>query len=179
MSKNAIMRFLPLIIFAAVFGLLGSMLLDSSRNPAEIKSVLINQPVRPFTLPGLGGDAPLNHTELAKGEVYVVNFFASWCVPCRAEHDQLMALKDSGVKLIGIAYKNEADEALAFLDELGDPFMHRVADFDGRVGVEFGVTGVPETFIIRGDGTIAYKQYGPLLEFNYADFMAAYNEVIQ
>lgn len=176
MKNNTIVRFLPLIIFLAMIGLFGKML-TTNRNPAEIKSVLINQPVRAFTLEGLGGDAPLAHTDLAKGNVYVINFFASWCIPCRAEHEQLIALQKSGVKIIGIAYKNEPEKALAFLDELGDPYMHRVSDLDGRVGIEFGVTGVPETFIIRGDGTIAYKQYGPLLDYNYDSFITAYNEV--
>lgn len=178
MTKTLIVRLLPLVIFLAMMGLFGKML-TSDRNPSEIKSVLINQPVRAFSMEGLGGDNTLTHTDLAEGDVYVVNFFASWCVPCRAEHDQLMALKDEGVNLIGIAYKNEPREALAFLDELGDPYMQRVSDLSGRVGIEFGVTGVPETFIIRGDGTIAYKLYGPLLRHNYADFMAAYKEVVQ
>lgn len=179
MNKHAIIRFLPLIVFLAMAGLLGKMLF-SDRNPAEIKSVLINTPVRAFTLDGLrDSDTGLSHSDLAKGKVYVVNFFASWCVPCRAEHAQLMALQEAGIKIIGIAYKNEPADAISFLDELGDPFAHRIVDLDGRVGIDWGVYGVPETFIVRGDGTIAYKHFGPLLDYNYADFMKAYDEVIK
>ena len=176
MNKNAIIRFLPLILFLAMIGLFGKMLM-TDRNPAEIKSVLIGQPVRAFTLNGLGGDDRFKHTDLAQGEVYVVNFFASWCIPCRAEHEQLMALKNSGIKVIGIAYKNDADKALEFLGELGDPYARRALDLDGRVGIDWGVYGVPETFIVSGDGIIAYKHFGPLLDYNYEAFITAYNGV--
>ena len=176
MNRKDIIRYLPLILFLAMIGLFGKML-TTDRNPSEIKSVLIGQPVRAFTLEGLGGDADLSHTDLAAGQVYVVNFFASWCVPCRAEHEQLMALKESGINVIGIAYKNEPAKALDFLEELGDPFVRRAVDLDGRVAIDWGVYGVPETFIISGDGTIAYKHFGPLLKYNYEDFMTAYKEV--
>lgn len=176
MNRKDIIRYLPLIIFIAMIGLFGKML-TTNRNPSEIKSVLIGQPVRAFTLKGLGEDAALNHTDLAAGQVYVVNFFASWCVPCRAEHEQLMALKENGINVIGIAYKNEPDKALAFLNELGDPYVQRAVDLDGRVGIDWGVYGVPETFIVNGDGVIAYKHFGPLLKYNYEDFMTAYKKV--
>lgn len=175
-NRKDIIRYLPLIIFIAMIGLFGKML-TTNRNPSEIKSVLIGQPVRDFTLKGLGNDAVLNHTDLATGQVYVVNFFASWCVPCRAEHEQLMALKESGVNVIGIAYKNDPDKALSFLDELGDPYVQRAIDLDGRVAIDWGVYGVPETFIVNGDGVIAYKHFGPLLKYNYEDFMTAYRKV--
>jgi cytochrome c biogenesis protein CcmG, thiol:disulfide interchange protein DsbE len=176
MTKNTILRFLPLILFLAMIGLFGKMLM-TERNPAEIKSVLIGQPVRAFAIQGLGNDAPLSHTDLATGEVYVVNFFASWCVPCRAEHEQLMALKASGIDVIGIAYKDTPNKAQAFLDQLGNPYSRSALDLDGRVGIDWGVYGVPETFIVRGDGVIAYKHFGPLLKYNYEDFMTAYREV--
>jgi len=94
----------------------------------------------------------------------LVNFFASWCVPCRAEHDNLMKLAgELKIPIIGIAYKDDPKRSLAFLDELGTPFTKTAQDRDGRVGIDWGVTGVPETFLIDGDGIIRYRHWGPIV----------------
>jgi len=158
-------RFAPLIFVAALFGMFLYLMTQDDRNIREIKSVLIGKPVPAFSLPGLSADAEgLTSADLKTGEPVLVNFFASWCVPCRAEHDSLMALAgDHGVKIIGVAYKNEPARALAFLDELGNPFARTASDLNGRLAIDFGVTGVPETFIIDGSGVITYRHWGPIV----------------
>ena len=109
-------------------------------------------------------DGPgLATADLKAGQVVLVNFFASWCVPCRAEHPVLMALKKRGiVPIYGINYKNKADEARGWLNELGDPYTRLGADENGRVGIDWGITGVPETFVVDGGGRIRYRQWGPI-----------------
>jgi cytochrome c biogenesis protein CcmG/thiol:disulfide interchange protein DsbE len=113
-------------------------------------------------VPGFSGD------DLRQGHVTVVNVFASWCAPCRQEHPSLMSLardgqlRESGVRLAGLAYKDDPENSRRFLLEGGNPFERIGVDRAGRVAIDFGVYGVPETFVIRGDGTIAYKFVGPL-----------------
>jgi cytochrome c biogenesis protein CcmG/thiol:disulfide interchange protein DsbE len=156
--------FVPLALFAALALLFYARL--QSGDPAEIPSALIGSPVPVFDLePVAGIDAPgLASTDLS-GAVSVVNVWASWCVPCRAEHPMLMALaEDPRFALYGIDYKDEPGQAAAFLDGLGNPFDAIGADTSGRTGIDFGVYGVPETFVIGRDGTIRYKYIGPLSE---------------
>jgi cytochrome c biogenesis protein CcmG, thiol:disulfide interchange protein DsbE len=163
------LRFLPLVLFALLAALFLFRLFagDASRIP----SALIGKPAPNFNLPALEGltDTPgLSTEDLRKGHVSLVNIFASWCAPCRQEHPVLMVLardeklKEKGVEIYGLSYKDEAANALGFLREGGNPF-HRVGvDLAGRTAIDFGVYGVPETFVVKGDGTIAYKFIGPL-----------------
>jgi cytochrome c biogenesis protein CcmG/thiol:disulfide interchange protein DsbE len=92
----------------------------------------------------------------------LVNFFASWCAPCEIEHPELMRLQAGGVSIVGVAYKDAPENSTAFIGRLGDPFRVKLIDRDGRAGLEFGVTGVPETYLIGSDGTILAKHSGPL-----------------
>jgi cytochrome c biogenesis protein CcmG/thiol:disulfide interchange protein DsbE len=105
--------------------------------------------------------------ELARDGPVVINFFASWCAPCAVEAPQLMKLKQAGVRIIGVAYEDvpprgSPDQTQAFLNRLGDPFAQKLSDADGRAGIEFGVTGVPETYLVGPDGMILDKHTGPL-----------------
>jgi cytochrome c biogenesis protein CcmG, thiol:disulfide interchange protein DsbE len=166
--RRSPLRFLPLV----VFGLLAAVFLvrlfagDASRIP----SALIGKPAPEFELPALSGLGAqgLSTADLRKGHVSVINIFASWCAPCRQEHPVLMslasdeALKGLGVELYGLSYKDEAANALNFLHEEGNPFQRVGVDPAGRTAIDFGVYGVPETFVVKGDGTIAYKFIGPL-----------------
>ncbi len=167
--QNSLLRLLPLGVFIFLAGLFLLRLFagDASRLP----SALIGRPAPPFTLPtveGLAGTPGLSDKNLREGHVSVVNVFASWCAPCHAEHATLMALarepalKAMGVRLYGLSYKDQPANALKFLDGDGNPYDAIGADLSGRTAIDFGVYGVPETFIVKGDGTVAYKFVGPL-----------------
>lgn len=156
---------LPLLLFALVAGyfLWG---LASDRDPNKVPSALIDQPAPAFDLPPLDGfDRPgLATADLKNGEVALVNFFASWCLPCRAEHPFLMDLAESGaVRVLGIAYRDRPEDARRWLGRFGNPYERVGADDRGRAGIDFGVSGVPETFVIDRTGRIRYQHIGPLM----------------
>lgn len=152
---------LPIAFF---FALAGALWVGLYLNPRDIPSALINKPVPSFALPPLPGmDNGLTSSDLKLGRVSVLNVFASWCVPCRIEHPFLTELAKRGdITLVALNYKDEPTAATAWLKQFGDPFARIGADRDGRVAIDFGVYGVPETFVITGDGTIIYKHVGPL-----------------
>lgn len=162
------LRFLPLALFALLAALFLARLF--SGDASRIPSALIGKPAPQFDLPALSGlgTPGLATADLRKGHVSLVNVFASWCAPCRQEHATLMSiardekLKDKGVELYGLSYKDEAANALGFLQGEGNPFARVGVDPAGRTAIDFGVYGVPETFVVKGDGTIAYKFIGPL-----------------
>ncbi|MFO1073001.1 MAG: DsbE family thiol:disulfide interchange protein [Geminicoccaceae bacterium] len=158
--RRPILFILPLALFALVGGFLA---LGLTRDPATLPSALLGKPVPAFQLPPLPGR---DERGLASGDVggqpMLVNFFASWCVPCRIEQPVLDGLRERGVVIQGINYKDKPADAAAWLAELGDPFQHIGADRDGRVGIEFGVYGVPETYVVGKDGRIAHRFVGPL-----------------
>jgi cytochrome c biogenesis protein CcmG/thiol:disulfide interchange protein DsbE len=135
-----------------------------NRDPSLVRSVLINKPAPEFTLPAVAGTSVEGFdTAALKGEVTVVNVFASWCIPCRAEHPLLEVLKtESGARLFGINQRDAADNAVAFLTELGNPYDRIGADSDNRVSIDWGVYGVPETFVVNAEGIITYKHVGPM-----------------
>jgi cytochrome c biogenesis protein CcmG/thiol:disulfide interchange protein DsbE len=151
----------PAIAFGAIAVYLWSGL-DPERDPRIVPSALIDKPAPQFDLPPLHEGAPRLTSADLDGPL-LLNFFASWCVPCRGEHPLLMRLaKDEGLTLYGIAYKDDPEKSRAFLAELGDPFGRIGVDRDGRAGIDFGVSGVPETFLIDRQGIIRYRQWGPL-----------------
>ena len=152
---------LPLLVLV---GLLSAFAVSLNRDPSLIPSVLIDKPVPDFALPPVAGlGAPGFDSDALKGQVSLVNVFASWCVPCRDEHPVLMAIKDQiGVPIYGINQKDSPDNARAFLGELGDPYAAVGADSNGRASIDWGVYGVPETFIVNAKGIIVSKIVGPL-----------------
>jgi len=153
---------IALVIFAAIGALLAYGL---GLDPRRIPSPLIGKPVPHFALPPVKDRTlGLSSSDL-KGDVSLVNVFASWCTACLIEHPQLMRLKENDVVPIhGLNYKDAPDDAAAWLAHNGDPYARTGADRDGRVGIDWGVYGVPETFVIDRDGRIAYKFIGPLGE---------------
>lgn len=163
-----ILAFLPIGI-AVILG--GFLLwgLNPDRDPNEIPSVLISQPVPVFDLPPVERlDTPgLSSTDLAENDgsaPIVVNVFASWCVPCRAEHAVLTRMvREDGIRLMGINYKDKPQDARKWLDDLGNPYERIGSDLDGRAGIEWGISGVPETFVIDGAGTVVFRFVGPVL----------------
>lgn len=161
-----ILALIPLLI-AIVFGGFFLWGLNPDRDPNEIPSVLISQPAPEFELPGVDGLQTLGFDRAALDGNHVpviVNVFASWCVPCRAEHAVLTELVETdGLRLFGINYKDKPQDAVRWLAELGNPYERIGADQDGRVGIEWGISGVPETFIIAGDGTVLFRYVGPVV----------------
>ena len=153
---------LPLLVFLALMVALGWSL---TRDPEVLPSTLLGRPVPEFSLPPVKGRTLGLSSDDLKGHVSIVNVFASWCVPCRAEHPLFMGLSEQGlVPIYGINYKDQPDDAARWLNALGDPYDRTGADLDGRVAIDWGVYGIPETFIIDRDGTIAHKQIGPITQ---------------
>jgi cytochrome c biogenesis protein CcmG/thiol:disulfide interchange protein DsbE len=150
---------LPVLLFA---GIVGYFAIGLTRDPSTLPSALIDKPAPAFDLPGLGTRQGLAAADL-EGAVTVVNFFASWCAPCRVEHPLLMRLAREGrITLYGVAYKDRPEDSERFLAQLGDPYERIGVDRDGRVAIDFGVYGVPETYVLDKAGKIRYRHVGPL-----------------
>lgn len=158
---------LPALAFAALAGIFLLRIdqsLDSGGNISKLPSALIGKPAPATNLPPLEGlNLPGIEPASLKGKVTLVNVFASWCAPCRDEHPELIELaKRNDIRLVGLNYKDRDENARRFLGTLGNPYAAVGVDASGRAGVEWGVYGVPETFVIAPDGTIAYKHVGPI-----------------
>jgi len=152
---------LPIALFVAV-AIYFMLALNPNRDPKELPSAMINKPAPEFSLAGLDGSDGLKLDAL-KGQVALVNFFASWCEPCRDEHPVLMQFaKDGQIPLYGIAYKDKPEDAERFLKQLGDPYRSVGLDASGRTAIDFGVYGVPETYVIDREGRIRLRHVGPL-----------------
>ncbi|MEE8213208.1 MAG: DsbE family thiol:disulfide interchange protein [Alphaproteobacteria bacterium] len=156
-----LITFLPLAV-AAVLAAVFAWALYAGRDPSVVPSPLIDKPVPTFRLPSLDGSADLTQAEF-QGRVTVLNVFASWCLPCRAEHPALTALaRDGKARIIGLNHKDKPEDAKAWLKELGSPYTRIGADRTGRAAIEWGVYGVPETFVIDKAGRIRHKLVGPI-----------------
>ena len=153
---------LPLVALLALGGLFYFFALR--HDPKYQPQTLVGREVPDLTLPSLKEGTPVSLRQAAAEGPMVVNFFASWCAPCEIEHPILMGMKGSGARVVGIAYKDAPPNTQAFLTRLGNPFTSALVDRDGRAGVEFGVTGVPETYVIGRDGKVLAKHTGPLTE---------------
>lgn len=163
MSRR-LLYLLPVALFAAIAGYFLAALW-SNRNPQEVPSALVGKPAPEFALAALLPDVPGVARADLMGDVVLVNFFASWCVPCRAEHPFLRRLaKDGSVPIFGIAWKDKPDAARAYLAELGNPYVRIGMDDLGRTGIDFGITGVPETFVVGRDGHVCHRQWGPVTD---------------
>ena len=151
---------LPLAIFLLV---LGFLFVGLFRDPREVPSPLIGKPAPAFSLAQLHRPGQTLTTQDMRGQVWLLNVWASWCVSCKVEHPLLVDLANAKVvPVIGLAYKDKPEDGLAWLAANGDPYQLSIVDRDGRVGIDFGVYGVPETFVIDKAGVIRYKQIGPL-----------------
>lgn len=158
----------PFLIFAAIAALFAFAL--TSGDPSKLPSALIGRPVPQTIFPPLEGlldkGQPVpgfSAADLAQGKISIVNFWASWCVPCIEEHPLLITLKErTGVAVYGVNYKDQPDSGRRFLGRLGNPYTAVGTDRAGRNAIEWGVYGIPETFVINGRGEIAYKHVGPI-----------------
>jgi cytochrome c biogenesis protein CcmG/thiol:disulfide interchange protein DsbE len=149
----------PVLVFAVV---LVAFVLGLRRDPSKLPSVLINRPLPGFSLPAVRpGDAGLASADF-RGQPMMLNVFASWCVSCRIEHPVLLRLKSEGVPIHGLDWKDQARLGAQYLTDNGDPYIKVGNDESGRTGIDLGVTGVPETFVVDRRGQVRYKQVGPI-----------------
>ncbi len=157
---------IPLAVFAIFAGVAGKMLYDQDVNGLDISAIpsaLIGTKAPTLTLPALDGSNTVALTsEAIAGKLTLVNIFASWCVPCRQEHPILKELaKDPRLNVVGINYKDKNENALRFLGELGNPYKAIGVDPNGKAAIDWGVYGIPESYLVSADGTILYKKVGP------------------
>ena len=156
-------RWLAALPLVALVGLgLLFWLFALHRNPQVQPEAMVGKPMPALELPGLEDGRPTPLREITADGPVLVNFFASWCAPCEVEHPVLRQLRAEKVRIVGIAYKDAPENTRAFLTRLGDPYELKLVDRDGRAGIEFGVTGVPETYLVAADGQILAKHTGPL-----------------
>ena len=155
-------KLIPLIIFVALLAILG---IGLNLDPKEIPSPFIGKPAPEFTLNQLKDPSKTFSPEDLKGKTWLLNVWASWCTTCREEHPLLVSFsKQKIVPIIGLDYKDKTADALEWLNRMGDPYDLSVADIKGNVGIDYGVYGVPETFLIDPSGKIIFKHTGPLTE---------------
>ena len=151
--------FIPLIIFMLLAAAFYSLLNTEGYDPKALPSALIDQTMPEFDLPLLDGNARIITQQLL-GDVYLLNVWATWCISCRVEHKYLNKLAKNGVKIIGLNYKDDNVKALQWLEKLGNPYDVVIVDADGRLGLDLGVYGAPETYLIDKLGVIRYKYVG-------------------
>ncbi len=151
---------LPLVIFLVMVGFL---FIGLNLDPREVPSPLVGKPAPQFSLPRLDNPEQVFSGKDMLGKVWLLNVWASWCGACKEEHPLLVSLAKTGfVPVVGMDYKDTRDEALQWLAQGGNPYMTTIMDVDGRVGINYGVYGVPETYVIDKKGIIAYKKTGPI-----------------
>ena len=175
-ARRTFLIFAPLVVFAFLAALFLVRLY--SGDTSILPSALIDKDIPVFVLPpvdGLGGKPGFSDADLRQGKVTLVNVFASWCVACHQEHELLMRLASDpelarlGVRFFGFSYKDDAANVARFLTENGDPFARIGTDRKGRTAIDWGVYGVPETYVVTGDGKIAYRFVGPMTEQSFGD----------
>jgi len=150
----------PLLLF---FALVGFLAVGLKLDPHEVPSPLINKPSPAFKVPQLAQPEAMFSPEDVKGKVWILNVWASWCVACREEHPLLVEFSHKKLLPVdGLNYKDQRPDGMAWLSQFGNPYDASLFDSDGRVGIDFGVYGVPETFIIDRDGVVRMKHIGPL-----------------
>ncbi|WP_171122142.1 MULTISPECIES: DsbE family thiol:disulfide interchange protein [unclassified Ruegeria] len=162
MAKISPLMIAPPVIFG-IFAITALVQLQSGSDET-LPSALEGHPAPPVVLTEFPGKASFDDATLRDGEVKLVNYWASWCAPCRVEHPNLQALSDEGIPVYGINYKDQLNNAESFLSELGDPYAGIGRDEQGRLGLDWGVYGVPETYVIDGQGTIILRFPGPITQ---------------
>jgi cytochrome c biogenesis protein CcmG/thiol:disulfide interchange protein DsbE len=174
-QPSVLRRFMPLIIFAA---LVVVMAIGLTLNPRLVPSPLIGKPAPAFELPLLIGEGVFSEKDFI-GHVTLLNVWASWCFACRQEHEVVKELSRNGVRVIGLNYKDEPADAKQWLARLGNPYKSIVVDYDGRVGIDWGVYGAPETFLIDKNGIIRHKVIGPLSDRTKLDALMSVMDTLK
>lgn len=156
------LMFLPLVVMAGFIG--AGYFAMQRQDPNDIPTALAGKEAPRVQLSPLGAEAPFTDADLRDGKMKLVNFWASWCAPCRIEHPNLMKLKQDGVEILGVNWKDTPEQAQAFLTEMGSPYAKLGADPSNKMGLDWGVAGVPETFVVDGEGHIITRLAGPLTD---------------
>lgn len=165
MAKISPLVILPPLIFSALAGMFAFSMWQGKID--DLPSTFVGQQAPGVPLEAVTGTVQLTDADLRSGEITLVNFWASWCPPCRAEHPVLMDLSAQGYRIAGINFRDQQDQAKPYLDDEGDPFFATGFDLRGRVAIDWGVTAPPETFIVDGDGTVLFRFVGPLVGSDY------------
>ena len=152
-----IMLFVPFLIFAMLAGVFFSQL---GKDTQYMPSALVGKPLPEFALVELEKNSIMTNESLALGSSYLINFWGTWCPACSYEHEYLMRLSEQGIKIVGIDYKDETDKAIVWLVERGNPYEYVLLDELGNFGIDMGVTGAPETFVVNAEGIITYRHQG-------------------
>ena len=172
---NRLALFVPLALFA---GLSLVLLLGLDKDPTELPSALVGQPFPAFNLPSLMAEQPFVTEQDFKGDVVLVNVWATWCFACRIEHPMLNELSAQGVKIIGLNYKDQRAEAQAWLAERGNPYRFNIFDAQGQLGIDLGVYGAPETFLVDASGIVRHRRVGVVDERVWnTEFRALYEQL--
>jgi cytochrome c biogenesis protein CcmG/thiol:disulfide interchange protein DsbE len=161
-------RLIFLVPVAAFFAVVAAFMLGLRHDPSHITSTLINKPLPRFVLPAVRANQGLASADF-RGEPMLLNVFASWCVACRLEHNLLLQLKGQGVTIQGLDWKDEAADGARYLADNGDPYSKAGNDKSGRTGIDLGVAGVPETFVVDSKGRVRYKIIGPIEASDWED----------
>ncbi len=161
-KKISPLMIIPPVIFAGFVALAAVGMFRE--DPEELPSALVGQQAPPVQLTGFPGREGFDDAALRDGKVKLVNFWASWCAPCRVEHPNLTALTEEGITILGVNYKDKPENGRKFLDDLGDPYAAIGSDAQGRMALNWGVYGVPETYVIDGEGTILMRFAGPVTQ---------------
>lgn len=165
MAKIPPLMILPPAIFAAFAGLaVAGMMRD---NPDEVRSAIVGNPAPAVPVEAVNGTTQLTDADLRADDITIVNFWASWCPPCRAEHPNLLDLQAQGYRVAGVNFRDQQDQAGPYLVDYKDPFFATGFDLRGRTAIDWGVTAPPETFIVDGDGTVLFRFVGPLVGSDY------------
>ncbi|MCG9691217.1 DsbE family thiol:disulfide interchange protein [Vibrio sp. Isolate22] len=179
---NKKILFIPLIAFMVLAGIFATQLVrnQSGDDPTKLESVLIGKPVPQFDLEDLEQPGKLHDQAIFQGEPLLLNVWATWCPTCYAEHSYLNKLADKGVKIIGLNYKDDRNKAVGWLKELGNPYLISLFDGNGMLGLDLGVYGAPETFLIDANGVVRYRHVGDVNPANWASTLEPmYNELLE
>lgn len=165
MAKISPLMIIPPVLFVALAGLFAAGMMRD--NADELPSTFVGLQAPPLPAEAVQGTVQLTDADLRAGELTIVNFWASWCPPCRAEHPILLELADQGYRIAGVNFRDTQDQAMEYLTDEGDPFFATGFDLRGRVAIDWGVTAPPETFLVDGDGKVLYRFTGPLVGSDY------------
>tara|TARA_B110000196_G_scaffold293550_1_gene281943 strand:+ start:53 stop:583 length:531 start_codon:yes stop_codon:yes gene_type:complete len=168
---------LPTLLFLSIL-LVFLYLLSIERNPSDVPSQLINKKIPTFKTNYLLSDKKIVSTEIFKKEIILVNFFATWCKPCRDEHLYIKRFSNNeSIKIVGINYKDNSQKTVKWLKELGNPYSVVIEDRNGKIAIDWGVYGIPETFIIDSNGIIKYRHVGPVNKKIYKKIISIVNNL--